>query len=102
MGAGSMSPACDNCLLLNRSIERNGSAEGRLAAFEFPGKRAKRDPPVVQALEADVPAEIFDMHAVVREQGIVRQLIGLFRKQLIDLVFAEFDFALPAHSRPML
>ena len=102
MGAKSISPACENCLPPNSSIERNGAAESRLAAFVFPRKRAKRDPPIVQPLEADVPAEIFDMHAVVRELGIVRQLIGFFRKQFIDPFLAELGFALPAHARPML
>lgn len=46
------------------------------AAFELPGEDAERDTLVVQFLQANVAAEIFNVDAIVREQRIVSQLIS--------------------------
>mgnify|MGYP006371641053 CR=1 FL=1 len=47
------------------------SAKRSLSAFELPREDAERDAFVVQFLQADVTAEIFNVNAVMWKQGIV-------------------------------
>jgi len=54
---------------------RHRATKGRFAAFELPREDAERDTLVVQFLQADNAAEIFNMHTVMWEQGVVSQLI---------------------------
>ena len=57
--------------------ERDYSCERRFAAFELPWETADGDPAVVKFGEGDIASEIFDMHAVVRKQCIVCELVVL-------------------------
>ena len=44
----------------------------RFAAFELPREDAERDAFVVQFFESNIAAEIFNVHTIMREQGVVR------------------------------
>ena len=74
-------------------------AERRLAAFELPREAAEDQPLVLQLGRVDVAADVLDVHAVLREQRVVRQLIGGVRKQLGNrLRPAELLLGLLAHA----
>ena len=59
---------------------RHRSTKRRFATFELPREDAERDAFVVQFFESNVTAEVFDVHTIVREQGVVSQLIRRIRK----------------------
>ena len=42
------------------------------------------------------------MHAIMREQRIVGELISALRKDFVNLILPEFFFALPANALPLL
>src|SRR3989304_9800381 len=58
-------------LVLTLLDECHGPAKGSLTTFELPGERPQQQAPVVQLLEAHVPAHILHVNAVVRKEGVV-------------------------------
>ena len=63
-------------------VNATRAAERRLAAFELPREAAEDQPLVLQLGRVDVAAEVLDVHAVLREQRVVRQLVRRVREQL--------------------
>src|SRR5262245_59113707 len=75
--------------------EGHHPGECRLAALELPREAAEDETLVLQFRGVDVSAQVLDVHAVLREQRVVRELVGRIGKQLRDrLRSAEFFFRL--------
>src|SRR5688500_1374215 len=81
------------------TLERHRAAERRLSAAELPWKHADDHPLVLQLRRLDVAAEILDVHAVEREQSVVRELVGRVGKHLLHALRpAEQLLRLRAHA----
>lgn len=80
---------------------RHRSTKRRLSSLELPREDAEGDAFVVQFFESNVAAEIFDVHTIMREEGIVGELIRRIREQLVNLVRAEFGFGQLADFLPV-
>src|ERR1041385_4949895 len=56
--------------------KRHRPAERRPAAFELPGETPHDAPRVLQLRRVDLPAEVLDVHAVLREERVMGELVG--------------------------
>src|SRR6185436_13386271 len=82
--------------------KRDGPAERRFAAAELPREAAENQPLVLERLRGNLAAKILDVHAVLREERVVRELIRGVRKELRDAGGpAELLLTLFAHAIAM-
>src|SRR5258705_12588737 len=80
------------------SHERDGAAERGLASLELPGEAADDEALVLELGRLDLAAQVLDVDAVLREQRVVRELVGVVGEHLVDRrLAAEFLLGLGAH-----
>src|SRR5436190_5031407 len=80
------------------SHERHGSTERRLSALKLPREAPENHALILQLRRFDLSTQILDMHAILGEQRVVRELVGTVGEHLVDRrLAAELLLRLGAH-----
>src|SRR2546425_12024334 len=77
------------------SLKRHHARERRLAPLELPREAPDDEPLVLELGGVDLTAQVLDVDAVLREQGVMRQLVRRVREHPVHrLLAAEFLLSL--------